>query len=80
MSIFQAEPSGRMNHLYQKKHFITFSHTMSRFDCKKKTGKSFSNIMMQLRKVVNHPYLFEEEYNIDENIYRVSGKFEVLDR
>jgi len=41
------------------------------------------NLMMQLRKVCNHPYLFfnyEEFPNYIENVFRVSGKFELLDR
>jgi SNF2 family DNA or RNA helicase len=38
---------------------------------------------MQLRKICNHPYLFldylePEDYK--DNIYRASGKFELLDR
>ncbi|EZG72217.1 DNA helicase [Gregarina niphandrodes] len=44
------------------------------------TQKSVANGIMQLRKAVNHPYLFADMYNIDDNLYRVSGKFEVLDR
>ena len=42
---------------------------------------------MQLRKICQHPYLFEsveDKINptalIDDNIYRVSGKFELLTR
>ncbi|CUV04745.1 unnamed protein product [Cryptosporidium hominis] len=43
--------------------------------------RSVSNTIMQLRKIVNHPYLFVEEYLIeDDDIFRVSCKFEVLDR
>jgi len=38
------------------------------------------NLMMQLRKICNHPYLFLERYAINDNIFRVSGKFEILDR
>ena len=33
-----------------------------------------------MRKVCNHPYLFLNEYPIDENLVRVSGKFELLNR
>lgn len=44
------------------------------------TTKSVANVIMQLRKVVNHPYLFLDQYNLDDNLWRVSGKFEVLDR
>jgi len=36
----------------------------------------------QLRKICNHPYLFNEEDNfaIDDMLWRSSGKFELLDR
>jgi SNF2 family DNA or RNA helicase len=35
---------------------------------------------MQLRKVCNHPYLFNfYNYNIDEDLIRSSGKFVLLD-
>lgn len=37
-------------------------------------------MIMQLRKVCNHPYLFEDSYLENENTMRVSGKFELLDR
>lgn len=43
-------------------------------------AKALSNTVMQMRKVCNHPYLFLNEYPIDENLVRVSGKFELLNR
>ena len=45
-----------------------------------------NNVEMQLRKVCNHPYLFFSPDQLEaadrspENIWRVSGKFELLDR
>lgn len=47
------------------------------------TTKAVMNLMMQLRKCCNHPYLFLN--NIDEiadpdYVFRSSGKFELLDR
>eukprot|EP01113_Clastostelium_recurvatum_P018618 TRINITY_DN2193_c2_g2_i5.p1 TRINITY_DN2193_c2_g2~~TRINITY_DN2193_c2_g2_i5.p1 ORF type:complete len:1016 (+),score=384.23 TRINITY_DN2193_c2_g2_i5:316-3363(+) len=45
----------------------------------KKTTRGFNNIWQQLQKVCNHPYLFLDEYDIDENLARASGKFWVLD-
>lgn len=49
--------------------------------------KGFSNELMQLRKICQHPYLFESVEDkisphglIDDNIYRVAGKFELLTR
>ena len=62
-------------------HFLKF----------RKTGiKGLNNTIMQLRKICNHPFVFEEVendlnphyppiYNY-ELLYRVSGKFELLDR
>lgn len=57
-------------------------------DVKGKQGggvKGLSNELMQLRKICQHPYLFdsvEDKINpggmIDETIWRVSGKFELL--
>ncbi len=51
------------------------------------TGKigslALRNTVMQLRKICNHPYLFLDYYDpedLRENIYRSSGKFELLDR
>ncbi|KAL6600669.1 SNF2 family N-terminal domain-containing protein [Neocallimastix sp. 'constans'] len=49
--------------------------------------KGLNNTVMQLRKIVNHPFVFEEVENsinpsglTNELIYRTSGKFELLDR
>lgn len=47
----------------------------------KSGSKSFQNMIMQLRKICNHPYLFLDYYTIgDDLIWRTSGKFELLDR
>jgi ATP-dependent helicase STH1/SNF2 len=48
-------------------------------------NKALMNTMMQLRKICNHPYLFvdssNEIYNhINDDIFKASGKFELLDR
>ncbi|KAI9722083.1 MAG: hypothetical protein M1828_004897 [Chrysothrix sp. TS-e1954] len=53
-----------------------------------KTGvRGLSNMLMQLRKLCNHPYVFEEVENqinpmglTNDDIWRVAGKFELLDR
>lgn len=49
--------------------------------------KALNNLVMQFRKVCNHPYVFEEVEQLinpskttDDNLWRVSGKFELLDR
>ncbi|CAD8149787.1 unnamed protein product [Paramecium pentaurelia] len=49
----------------------------------KSGSQALQNLMMQLRKICNHPYLFM--LNLDMNkvtdeIWRSSGKFELLDR
>ena len=47
------------------------------------TSKSLMNLVMQLRKICNHPYLFlnEDHYEkVTDEIFRSSGKFELLDR
>lgn len=45
---------------------------------------SLKNAIMQLRKICNHPYLFEGHEpigaEISDHIIKVSGKFELLDR
>ena len=48
-------------------------------------NKSLNNIMIQLKKICNHPYLFLDRENIintriNDDIFRCSGKFELLDR
>lgn len=44
-------------------------------------SRGLNNVVMQLRKVCNHPYLFAPQgYQINENIIRSSGKLELLDR
>jgi ATP-dependent helicase STH1/SNF2 len=44
-------------------------------------NKQMMNLMMQLRKACNHPYLFWGDLNFpNEALYRASGKFEMLDR
>ena len=51
----------------------------------KNTWKKFHMLYMQLRKVSNHPFLFDEcntmtEGIIDESIIEASGKLQVLDK
>ena len=44
-------------------------------------SRGLNNVVMQLRKVCNHPYLFASQgYQINENIIRSSGKLDLLDR
>jgi len=44
------------------------------------SSEQVANALMQLRKIVLHPYLFQETYALDRDIYRTSGKLEALDR
>jgi len=39
-----------------------------------------NNALMQLRKIVLHPYLFQTGYTRNEDLFRSSGKLEALDR
>jgi SNF2 family DNA or RNA helicase len=44
-------------------------------------SRGLNNIVMQLRKVCNHPYLFSPEgYHLNDTIIRSSGKFALLDQ
>lgn len=70
-----------------KEHGMIF--TDGPVDSKSKaTGiKGLQNQIMQLRKICNHPFTFEQvERSIDPSgqsdstLYRVAGKFEILDR
>lgn len=49
--------------------------------------KGLNNQIMQLRKICNHPYVFEEVENLvnpnrvtNDDLWRTAGKFELLDR
>jgi SNF2 family DNA or RNA helicase len=44
------------------------------------SSEQVANALMQLRKVVLHPYLFQETYACNKDMYRTSGKVEALDR
>ncbi|KAI7817839.1 SNF2 family N-terminal domain-containing protein [Gamsiella multidivaricata] len=67
-----------------KKHGMLFTQGGE----KGRTGiKGLNNTIMQLRKICNHPYVFEEvervinpAKNNNDGLWRVAGKFELLDR
>lgn len=77
MSILQAK-------LYEQiiKHNVLFVGSGT------KSGmKGLNNKIMQLKKICNHPFVFDEVENLvnpdhetNDNIWRVAGKFELLDR
>ena len=44
-------------------------------------SRGLNNVVMQLRKVCNHPFLFSPEgYRVDDRLVRSSGKFALLDK
>lgn len=65
-------------------------HARKTFDgmnSKPRRQVNLQNAIMQLRKICNHPFVFrevDEDFtvgtNIDEQIVRTAGKFELLDR
>ena len=70
------------------KQLVTHNRIMVSDNTGKKTGmRGLSNMLMQLRKLCNHPYVFEEVEDqmnpqriTDDSIWRTAGKFELLDR
>ncbi|WFD33315.1 RSC chromatin remodeling complex ATPase component [Malassezia cuniculi] len=88
--VIKCRMSALQSKLYQqmKKHKVIFSDTGSGDRATKPQGiRGLQNAIMQLRKICNHPYVFEQvEASINptkENgpdLYRVAGKFELLDR
>ncbi|EFA85905.1 SNF2-related domain-containing protein [Heterostelium album PN500] len=42
--------------------------------------RGFNNVVKQLQKVSNHPYLFLTEWDINEDLIRASGKFDMMDQ
>ncbi|KAJ9477540.1 Transcription regulatory protein SNF2 [Pseudozyma hubeiensis] len=78
--------------LYQqmKKHKMILSgedHSTAGKKAKPQGIRGLQNAIMQLRKICNHPYVFEQvEIAINPtketgpDLYRVAGKFELLDR
>ncbi|WBW73961.1 RSC-type complex ATPase Snf21 [Schizosaccharomyces osmophilus] len=84
--VIRCQMSGLQQKLYHqmKKHGILFVEDEN----KGRAGiKGLQNTVMQLKKICNHPYVFEDvERSIDptglnyDMLWRVSGKFELLDR
>ncbi|KAF8927790.1 SNF2 family N-terminal domain-containing protein [Dissophora ornata] len=85
-SVVRCKMSALQLKLYNqmKKHGMLFTQGGE----KGRTGiKGLNNTIMQLRKICNHPYVFEEvervinpAKNNNDNLWRVAGKFELLDR
>ncbi|KAI7662489.1 chromatin remodeling complex SWI/SNF component SWI2, partial [Hortaea werneckii] len=70
------------------KQLVTHNRIMVNDDKGRKTGlRGLSNMLMQLRKLCNHPFVFEEVEDqmnssrmTNDLIWRTAGKFELLDR
>ncbi|RKP40310.1 SNF2 family N-terminal domain-containing protein, partial [Dimargaris cristalligena] len=83
--VIRCRQSALQSSLYSQfvKHGMLFTGEKE----KGKGVKGLSNTVMQLRKLVNHPFVFEEVENQvnpthtnNTLLYRTSGKFELLDR
>lgn len=88
--VLKCNLSGLQYVLYQQmlKHNAVFVGASTTGTGAQKSGiKGLNNKIMQLRKICNHPFVFEEVETIlnssrltNDMIWRVSGKFELLDR
>ncbi|KAI9248605.1 SNF2 family N-terminal domain-containing protein [Sporodiniella umbellata] len=84
--VIKCKLSSLQTHLYTQMKRNGTLYTSS--GSKGKSGiKGLNNTIMQLRKICNHPFVYEEvetlvnPSGISNNLlYRVSGKFELLDR
>lgn len=85
--VIKCKMSSLQSKLYQQmlKHNVLFASDPE--TGKPVTIKNTNNQIMQLRKICNHPFVYEEvEYLINPTaetndiIWRVAGKFELLDR
>lgn len=84
--VIRCKLSALQSKLYNqmKKHGMLFTQGGE----KGRTGiKGLNNTIMQLRKICNHPYVFEEVERVinpaktnNDGLWRVAGKFELLDR
>ena len=76
--VLRCDLSGWQRKLYKAIHTKSIaSRDKNGEDC---SAGGLNNAVMQLRKVCNHPYLFLNDYYVDEDMVRSSGKFELLDR
>ncbi|KAF2484630.1 chromatin remodeling complex SWI/SNF component SWI2 [Neohortaea acidophila] len=84
--VIKCKPSALQAKLYQQ--LMNHNRIMVSDDQGKKTGmRGLSNMLMQLRKLCNHPFVFEEVEDqmnpsrlTNDMIWRTAGKFELLDR
>mmetsp|Transcript_14910 Transcript_14910/g.22432 ORF Transcript_14910/g.22432 Transcript_14910/m.22432 type:complete len:1326 (+) Transcript_14910:95-4072(+) len=80
-TILRCEMSGWQKKLYKLIHQRTLSTVKDAVgNVSNVYGTGLNNVIMQLRKVCNHPYLFLNDWPTDDDLVRASGKFELLDR
>lgn len=87
--VLKCNLSGLQHILYQQmlKHNALFVGSQTTGTNNKLGIKGLNNKIMQLRKICNHPFVFEEVEDVlnstrltNELLWRTSGKFELLDR
>lgn len=87
--VLKCNLSGLQHIMYQQmlKHNALFVGSQTTGTNNKSGIKGLNNKIMQLRKICNHPFVFEEVEDIlnstrltNDTIWRTSGKFELLDR
>ncbi|CUM50424.1 uncharacterized protein AC631_01780 [Debaryomyces fabryi] len=86
--VVKCKMSSLQSKLYQQmlKHNILYASKPGEGD-KPVLIKNANNQIMQLRKICNHPFVYEEVENLinptsetNDQIWRVAGKFELLDK
>jgi ATP-dependent helicase STH1/SNF2 len=87
--VIKCKMSAIQSKLYEQmlKHNVLFIGDSGMGGKSKMSIRGLNNRVMQLRKICNHPYVFEEVENLinpsranNDDLWRVSGKFELLDR
>jgi ATP-dependent helicase STH1/SNF2 len=80
-TVIRCEMSGWQKKLYRLIHQKTLSTEKDAVgNVSNVYGSGLNNVIMQLRKVCNHPYLFLATWPVDDDLVRAAGKFELLDR
>jgi ATP-dependent helicase STH1/SNF2 len=80
-TVIRCEMSGWQKKLYRLIHQKTLSTVKDAVgNVSNVYGSGLNNVIMQLRKVCNHPYLFLANWPVDDDLVTAAGKFELLDR
>ena len=81
--VLRCELSSWQKELYKQiSHKATVDNKLDSFIDQQNSNNSrgLNNVVMQLRKVCNHPYLFSQQgYILNDDLIRCSGKFQLLD-